>query len=60
LKKQALRNEIESLRSYAKYPIVKFEEIESGKIVAVVGIGGLLIAGNRISVLLGKNIDMKF
>ena len=60
MKKQALRNEIESLRSYAKYPIVKFEEIESGKIVVVVGIGGPLMAGNRISVLLGKNIDMKF
>lgn len=60
MKKQALRNEIESLRSYAKYPIVKFEEIESGKIVAVVGIGGPLMAGNQISILLGKNIDMKF
>ena len=60
MKKQALRNEIESLRSYAKYPIVKFEEIESVKIVAVVGIGGPLMAGNQISILLGKNIDMKF
>ena len=60
MKKQALRNEIESLRSYAKYPIVKFEEIESGKIVAVLGIGGPWMAGNQISILLGKNIDMKF